>query len=555
MEEEEREAVIRIIYIKEKEEDEEREEQEESEEKEKMDADDNDVVGLRPDSGFSESPMKRPGSVVVNPAKRIKIETCEPKQGKETYIRTSINILKCTFCNLVPSKRSQLYGHYSFVHYRKEIMEKHGNQSNNCTRCETKFKIQKGLVQHYGTFHNMVEEFLPSIHHVPLSHKAMATAIKASRPAREPHRRLLDPGSRDLLTPSPTPEHLDQHIIQHKPDKDILFCDRCDFTTIFKTHFDSHINNAHREICKPNKTNKEVVIKQEPEDFVASLVYKLANELDSDEEENEEKEEDEEKVQGKQEIDNDLEQSLDRKGVRDGAMKKEPESNVEDFSDTLKDFAGNKLFGDDYEFSDNEGEKIQKDKCQAYVKEEKDEIGDDLASRIDELIAKPNKPALKSYKLNEKLNDGIPPMILNLPKNLTTEYKSEIQDSGIKIRIKRHETTTNHKECAKDKYVQCNPMNLQTFDPSFTKMLDIKKLDYPDIKALKDLDVYVVCKGQLRICSLCRVFKNKSTWNVRNHIESKHFPGIFSYTCTICTKVLGSKTAFRDHPQSCRKQL
>lgn len=79
--------------------------------------------------------------------------------------------------------------------------------------------------------------------------------------------------------------------------------------------------------------------------------------------------------------------------------------------------------------------------------------------------------------------------------------------------------------------------------------------DYPDFTASEDFDVYVAREGPLRVCSLCGVFKNRTITNVRNHIESKHFPGIFNYTCTICNKVLGSKTSFRDHTQSCKKQL
>jgi len=77
---------------------------------------------------------------------------------------------------------------------------------------------------------------------------------------------------------------------------------------------------------------------------------------------------------------------------------------------------------------------------------------------------------------------------------------------------------------------------------------------YPDFASTEDFDVYIARDGPVRICTLCGLFKNKTITNVRCHIESKHFPGIFNYTCQICAKVCNSKTAFRDHSQSCKKQ-
>ena len=79
--------------------------------------------------------------------------------------------------------------------------------------------------------------------------------------------------------------------------------------------------------------------------------------------------------------------------------------------------------------------------------------------------------------------------------------------------------------------------------------------NYPEFSSTEDFDVYVTREGPLRVCSLCGMFKNKTITNVRCHIESKHFPGIFNYTCNICSKVCNSKTSFRDHTQSCRKQM
>jgi hypothetical protein len=33
----------------------------------------------------------------------------------------------------------------------------------------------------------------------------------------------------------------------------------------------------------------------------------------------------------------------------------------------------------------------------------------------------------------------------------------------------------------------------------------------------------------------------------RNHVESKHFPGAFSYSCPVCARVLESKKALENH--------
>ena len=77
---------------------------------------------------------------------------------------------------------------------------------------------------------------------------------------------------------------------------------------------------------------------------------------------------------------------------------------------------------------------------------------------------------------------------------------------------------------------------------------------YPQFSSTEDFDVYIARDGPVRICTICGLFKNKTITNVRCHIESKHFPGIFNYTCQICAKVCNSKTAFRDHSQSCKKQ-
>ena len=47
-------------------------------------------------------------------------------------------------------------------------------------------------------------------------------------------------------------------------------------------------------------------------------------------------------------------------------------------------------------------------------------------------------------------------------------------------------------------------------------------------------------------CSLCE-FRSSVRINTINHIESKHFPGTFTYTCEFCMKTFLSKNSFSSH--------
>jgi len=58
----------------------------------------------------------------------------------------------------------------------------------------------------------------------------------------------------------------------------------------------------------------------------------------------------------------------------------------------------------------------------------------------------------------------------------------------------------------------------------------------------EDLFQYVVkhpVKGYL--CSICEKYKSPARVNVRNHVESKHFPNTFEYACEFCGKIMYSK--------------
>ena len=53
-------------------------------------------------------------------------------------------------------------------------------------------------------------------------------------------------------------------------------------------------------------------------------------------------------------------------------------------------------------------------------------------------------------------------------------------------------------------------------------------------------------------CGICRQFYNRSVTNVRNHIESKHFPNSFLYTCPNCSINVNTKVALDRHATRCK---
>jgi len=71
-----------------------------------------------------------------------------------------------------------------------------------------------------------------------------------------------------------------------------------------------------------------------------------------------------------------------------------------------------------------------------------------------------------------------------------------------------------------------------------------KEVSTPD-----DLLQYVLKDPELskHYCGICLAFKNNSKSHVRDHVEQRHFPNTFDYTCDICGKLCSSKIALRDH--------
>jgi len=55
-------------------------------------------------------------------------------------------------------------------------------------------------------------------------------------------------------------------------------------------------------------------------------------------------------------------------------------------------------------------------------------------------------------------------------------------------------------------------------------------------------------------CGVCGNFSNHSLGNVRHHIESRHFPNTFSYTCHHCHKTVATRKALQRHLQKCASQ-
>ena len=52
-------------------------------------------------------------------------------------------------------------------------------------------------------------------------------------------------------------------------------------------------------------------------------------------------------------------------------------------------------------------------------------------------------------------------------------------------------------------------------------------------------------------CSICQNFSHKSKYTLQNHIESKHFPNTFVYSCPKCQKNVSTREALICHKKRC----
>ena len=56
-------------------------------------------------------------------------------------------------------------------------------------------------------------------------------------------------------------------------------------------------------------------------------------------------------------------------------------------------------------------------------------------------------------------------------------------------------------------------------------------------------------------CTICNEFYHSARYHVRNHIESKHFPSAFTYTCQYCNKQCNTRKALENHVYKIHKNV
>jgi len=70
-----------------------------------------------------------------------------------------------------------------------------------------------------------------------------------------------------------------------------------------------------------------------------------------------------------------------------------------------------------------------------------------------------------------------------------------------------------------------------------------------DPKVPEDLLAYCIKEpGETKwTCAICSIFSHNGRGQVRNHVESKHFPNVFEYHCKICFKTCSTKKGLEVH--------
>jgi len=71
------------------------------------------------------------------------------------------------------------------------------------------------------------------------------------------------------------------------------------------------------------------------------------------------------------------------------------------------------------------------------------------------------------------------------------------------------------------------------------------------LQSPEDFNQYVVTGERGPTCGICRAFSHHSKTNVKRHIESKHFPDSFLYSCPSCGVAKNTKTALDLHLSKC----
>ena len=115
------------------------------------------------------------------------------KTSKKDRPRLSCKIEGCTEQSY---GRSGLYRHYSYAHFKEDILGLIGESQENCPYCGLKFQRSNDAVGHVGCVHNKLEDFLPKRLHiksnvVKKSSKPKAKTASSSgrlQPAKKPDR-------------------------------------------------------------------------------------------------------------------------------------------------------------------------------------------------------------------------------------------------------------------------------------------------------------------------------------------------------------------------------
>ena len=76
-----------------------------------------------------------------------------------------------------------------------------------------------------------------------------------------------------------------------------------------------------------------------------------------------------------------------------------------------------------------------------------------------------------------------------------------------------------------------------------------------DLQTPEDFKKYIVRTDRGQTCSICHNFSHSSKSNVRKHIESRHFPNSFSYSCPNCATVVGTQMALDKHMAIHKNQM
>jgi len=71
------------------------------------------------------------------------------------------------------------------------------------------------------------------------------------------------------------------------------------------------------------------------------------------------------------------------------------------------------------------------------------------------------------------------------------------------------------------------------------------------LQSPEDFNQYVVAGERGPTCGICSAFSHHSKTNVKRHIESRHFPDSFLYSCPSCGVAKNTKTALDLHLSKC----